>query len=119
MNCAILKPASAAAMITLLGMTGAHAAGNTGAGAQVFQSQCAMCHSATPGAHRYWAQPGGCLRQTLAGVQGYDYSPALKSAHLVWNDATLDKFLAAPQKTPFPARKCLSQDCRMPGSGRT
>jgi cytochrome c len=34
-------------------------------------------------------------------VSGFRYSRALKSAGIVWNDATLDAFLAEPQ-TAFP-----------------
>src|ERR1700688_2813142 len=67
-------------------------------GATVFQSQCAMCHGVTPGA--------AGIGPSLAGV-GYQYSPALIAAKLVWNDATLEKFLTSPQsdvpgtKMPF------------------
>jgi len=38
----------------------------------------------------------GVYGKPAAGA-GYSYSPALKNAHLVWNDATLDKFLTSPQ----------------------
>jgi cytochrome c len=30
-------------------------------------------------------------------VPGYDYSAALKASNIVWNDTTLDKWLADPQ----------------------
>jgi cytochrome c len=29
-------------------------------------------------------------------VAGFDYSPALKQAHIVWDDKTLDRWLADP-----------------------
>jgi cytochrome c len=33
-----------------------------------------------------------------AGATGFNYSPALKSAKLVWDRATIDRFLAGPSK---------------------
>jgi cytochrome c len=32
-----------------------------------------------------------------ASVPGYDYSAALKASNIVWNEATLDKWLTDPQ----------------------
>jgi cytochrome c len=33
----------------------------------------------------------------MAGsVPGFNYSPAMKNSHIVWNDKTLDRFLAKP-----------------------
>jgi cytochrome c len=31
-------------------------------------------------------------------VEGFEYSPAMKRSGLVWNEATLDRFLADPLK---------------------
>jgi nitrite reductase (NO-forming) len=46
-----------------------------------------------------------------ASVPGFDYSPAMKQAHLTWTPETLDAYLADPQKVvpgnrmPFPGLK--------------
>ncbi|MDE8346501.1 MAG: c-type cytochrome [Acidocella sp.] len=77
----------------------AWAAGNTAAGAQLFQSQCAMCHATTPGMAGIGPSLAGVYGEPAASTAGYDFSPALKSAHLVWNVATLNKFLKSPQST--------------------
>jgi cytochrome c len=68
------------------------------AGAALFKDRCQMCHTVTPG------QPPG-LGPNLWSVVGrkaastpFAYSDALKGSGLVWNKATLDKFLAAPSK---------------------
>src|ERR1700692_574753 len=72
-----------------------------------FQSQCAMCHGVTPGAAGIGPSVAGVYGKPAASVPGYQYSPALIAAKLVWNDATLDKFLTSPQsdvpgtKMPF------------------
>lgn len=84
--------------VLVVGAAGvAHAAGDPKAGAEVFQSQCAMCHSMAPGQVGIGPSLGGIADQKAASQAGYDYSPALKSAGLVWNAATLDKWLAGPQ----------------------
>jgi cytochrome c len=80
-----------------LGLAAANAAGDATAGASVFQSQCAMCHSASPGVQGIGPSLAGIVNKPAAATPGYQFSPVLKSAHLVWNAAALDKFLAGPQ----------------------
>ncbi|MBX2835737.1 MAG: c-type cytochrome [Gammaproteobacteria bacterium] len=69
-------------------------------GAQIFQTECAHCHSLEQDAS---AKVGPALADLIdkpAGKEvGYDYSEALisaASAGLVWDENTLDKFLLAP-----------------------
>jgi cytochrome c len=84
--------------------TAANAAGFTlasaasGSVAPAAFAQCAACHVVKKGA------PNG-LGPNLYGVYGrkagelasYTYSPAMKASGLVWDDATLDKYLASPR----------------------
>jgi glucose/arabinose dehydrogenase/cytochrome c2 len=68
------------------------------AGKTLFRAQCALCHSAQPGDN------GGAQGPNLNGVFGrpaasnsaFSYTQALHSAHLTWDGATLDRFLASP-----------------------
>lgn len=65
-------------------------------GATLYQSKCAMCHSteyngAGP-AHK------GVFGRESGRAAGYDYSPALKSAHITWDEANLLRWLADPEK---------------------
>jgi len=78
-----------------LALAGAHAQDAT-AGGMAFQ-QCAECHS--PGASDA-AGPGlkGVFGRRAGGKPGFAYSPALAKSTLVWDAATLDAFLANPQK---------------------
>jgi cytochrome c len=85
------------AALLVLGTGMAHAAGDPTKGQQVFQSQCAACHSVTPGVTLFGPSLAAVYGKPAASTKGYAYSPALINAHLVWNAATLDKFLAAPQ----------------------
>ena len=73
------------------------AAGDAAKGQAVFQSQCAMCHSAAPGVAGIGPSLAGVYGKPAAQTVGYQFSSALIAAKLTWNAATLDKFLAAPQ----------------------
>lgn len=73
------------------------AAGDAEAGRTLYQARCAACHSldyngAGP-AHR------GVYGRAAAQAKGFAYSEALRSSHLVWNDETLDRWLADPERT--------------------
>jgi hypothetical protein len=63
-------------------------------GRQIFEQRCALCHST---GERAAQGPGlgGVLGRKSASM-GFGYSPALREAHLTWDHATLDRFLAAP-----------------------
>ena len=41
---------------------------------------------------------GSVFGRKAGAVPGYDYSPALRGASLTWSAATLDQWLAGPQK---------------------
>lgn len=78
-----------------LAFASAHAQ-DAAAGAMAFQ-QCAECHSPGTGDG---AGPGlkGVFGRRAAGKDGFAFSPALAASKIVWDDATLDAFLANPQK---------------------
>jgi glucose/arabinose dehydrogenase/cytochrome c2 len=63
-------------------------------GRQIFEQRCALCHST---GERAAQGPGlgGVLGRKAASMP-FGYSPALREAHLTWDRATLDRFLAAP-----------------------
>ncbi len=88
---------SAVLLVSAVGA--AQAAGDATAGKAVFQSQCAMCHSMTPGTVGIGPSLAGIVGKPAASTPGYDFSPALKAAKLTWTPAELDTFLAAPQST--------------------
>lgn len=77
-------------------------AGSAARGRVLFQQQCALCHSTGQA-----GVPGGAQGPMLAGVlyrpaavlPYFGYTRALRASHLVWDPATLDRFLASPQGT--------------------
>lgn len=87
-----------AAMIfpaALLAPTGATAQANAD-GAALYQAKCGGCHSIAT--NRIGPAHKGVFGRKAGAVVGYRYSPALKRAAIVWNDATLDRWLQDPQK---------------------
>jgi nitrite reductase (NO-forming) len=85
-------------------------AGDAAAGRQVFR-KCQACHSLEPGKNVLGPSLAGVMGRKAGSVEGYNYSPAMKQANLVWDQKTLDGYLADPGKTipgnkmPFPGLK--------------
>jgi cytochrome c len=59
-------------------------------------SRCAGCHSTQAGQNKIGPSLAGVFGRTSGSVPGYNYSAALKNAHLTWDARTLDKFLQNP-----------------------
>lgn len=92
-----LLPVAACLSISLV-----HAAGDAENGKRQYMARCIACHSidvslAGP-AHR------GVFGAKAGSVPGYDYSPALKRSKLIWNEKTLDRWLANPEQV-IPGQK--------------
>jgi cytochrome c2 len=59
---------------------------------------CGACHSVTPGDHGIGPSLAGVFGAKSAHAEGFDYSPAMQSANLTWNEATLNRFLENPRE---------------------
>ena len=57
---------------------------------------CAACHSLEPGKVRIGPSLAGVSGRAAGTSPGFTYSAALKSSGLVWDAATLDRFIAGP-----------------------
>lgn len=68
--------------------------GDPDRGRLVFLKRCTGCHALTQ--DREGPHLGGVYGRTSGSVPGFDYSDALRNAHLVWSDATLDRWLTDP-----------------------
>jgi cytochrome c len=62
-------------------------------GEQVY-ARCQACHALA--ADRVGPHHCGLFGRLAGSVPGFDYSEAMKKSRIVWNDATLDRFLAMP-----------------------
>lgn len=91
----IRHTAATAAILTALAAPALGADAN--AGRTFFRAQCALCHSAEANDN------GGAQGPNLQGILGrkaastsFSYSPALKSSGLIWDAASLERFLTSP-----------------------
>jgi cytochrome c len=71
--------------------------GNSTRGQRVFNA-CAACHSLQPDQNMTGPSLAGLWNRKAGSVMSFSrYSPALKSANIVWNDKTLDDWITDPQ----------------------
>lgn len=84
------------ACLALLHAGTSAAAGDAAAGKALYQSRCAACHAldfnGVGPAHR------GVFGRRAAQAPGFEYSEALKASGIVWDDATLERWLADPER---------------------
>ncbi|MEX2240022.1 MAG: cytochrome C [Burkholderiales bacterium] len=72
--------------------------GDSVRGARAF-GLCAACHAMEPGRHMSGPSLAGALGRKAAAAPGFArYSAALRNSGLVWNESTLDAWLANPAK---------------------
>ena len=64
-------------------------------GQEVYE-RCEGCHSLD--ANRVGPKHRGLIGRKAGTVEDYDYSNALKSSDIVWDEATLDRWLQGPGK---------------------
>jgi cytochrome c len=74
----------------------AFAAGDAVRGQQLYETRCIGCHSVDDDrvgpAHR------GVFGRKAGSREGFSYSAALKRSAIVWDEKTLDAWLAEPEK---------------------
>jgi cytochrome c len=91
----LTRGASAMAVVLMVAhSTPSFAAGDAAHGATVYR-QCMICHSLDkngigPSHHNVFGRAAG-------SVANYNYSAPLKASNIVWNETTLDQWLANPQ----------------------
>lgn len=94
----------------VLGGVPAFAQGDAEAGKNVFR-RCAVCHATEAGKTKVGPSLDGLFGRKAGTVPGFRYSGAMKESGIVWTEATLDRYLAAPREVvpgnrmPFPGLK--------------
>jgi cytochrome c len=73
------------------------AAGDAQRGARLYEARCGGCHSVDE--HRVGPKHRGVFGRRAGGAPGFEYSSALARSALVWNEATLERWLADPEAT--------------------
>jgi cytochrome c len=59
-----------------------------------FNNACRTCHTVKEGDNRLGPSLHQVLGRKSASVPGYGYSGAMRNADIVWDKATLDRFIA-------------------------
>jgi cytochrome c len=85
----------AALMLAITACGGTALAQDAESGKQVFAA-CAPCHA--PDQNGVGPKLGGILNRPAGSVEGFRYSRAMKNSKIVWDDKSLDVYLAEPQK---------------------
>jgi cytochrome c len=68
--------------------------GDAARGKDVFQRRCTGCHSLDQ--NREGPRLRGVFGRDSGSIPDFDYSPAIKQAHISWSDVTLERWLADP-----------------------
>lgn len=111
------RPPVAFVVLALLVLAGASVpqSQEARAGRVVFQSNCAICHTVQPNRSLIGPSLFGVVNRPAGQLAGFHYSEANKRSGLVWDPATLDRYLAAPRQVvpgtrmTFPGLKDPSQ----------
>lgn len=85
-----------AAVVGLMGIGPALADGDAAAGKKVF-NKCRACHSIEPGKNKIGPSLSGVVGREAGTVEGFKYSKAMKSSGVVWDEESLDAYLADPR----------------------
>jgi cytochrome c len=68
--------------------------GDAARGRELFERRCTGCHAMER--DREGPRLSGVFGRTSGTVSGFAYSAGLKKAHIVWDDTTLERWLADP-----------------------
>jgi cytochrome c len=71
------------------------AGGDPGRGERIYE-RCAACHSLDH--NRTGPKHCALFGRSAGTLHEFEYSPAMRASGIVWNEKTLDRFLAAPTK---------------------
>jgi cytochrome c len=82
--------------IMLIFYYGGAMAGDLEHGRVLYHSVCSACHALDR--HSVGPSHKGVFGRKAGSQEGYNYSSALKSSTLIWNEETLDQWLANPEK---------------------
>jgi cytochrome c len=66
-------------------------------GEKVFK-KCKACHSLKAGKKKVGPSLAGIFGRTAGTTEGFKFSKAMKESKIVWDDKTMDEFLAKPKK---------------------
>jgi cytochrome c len=66
-------------------------------GQLLFNNACRTCHSVKEGDNRLGPNLHGIIGRKSGALKNYPYSDSMAKSDLVWDKATLDRFIANPE----------------------
>ena len=87
----------AAAMLVCLAGGAVAQDGGAQGGQLLFNNTCRTCHTVQEGDNRLGPNLHGIVGRKSGALTNYGYSYSMANADIVWNKATLDKFIANPE----------------------
>lgn len=88
--------AACALLVPLLPAPTRAQAADPARGEEIFEA-CSACHSIEAGENGYGPSLHGVVGRRAGTAPDYEYSDAMRRARLVWDEATLDRWLAGPR----------------------
>lgn len=76
-------------------------------------NQCKACHRVDAGKNAIGPSLFGIVGMKAGSVAGYQYSPAMKTSGLTWDEATLSQYLTNP-KSIVPGSKMVFAGLKRP-----
>jgi cytochrome c len=86
-------------------------------GESLFKRQCGACHAVDAGHNKIGPSLFGVAGKPAGGVEDFEYSDALKAAHITWTDAELQKYLTDP-KSVVPEGKMVFAGIKDPDDAK-
>jgi cytochrome c len=62
----------------------------------IFNNACRTCHTVEQGDNRLGPSLAGIIGRKAGSLPDYAYSDAMKNSPVVWDEATLDRFIESP-----------------------
>ena len=84
------------ALVSFLALPRSGKAQSSEHGKELFEKRCTGCHALDK--EKEGPRLRGVYGRTSGTVTSFQYSEALKTAHITWDAASLDKWLADPEK---------------------
>ncbi len=88
----------AIAALSALSLLATHAWAAPEDGQVAFNNACRTCHSFKPDDNRLGPTLHGIVGRKAGSIEGFAFSPSMKSSGVTWDEATLDKFISDPNQ---------------------
>lgn len=95
-----VSSAVALSTMALAALAQSTAGGSSGAeeGQLAFNNACRTCHTLREGDNRLGPNLHNIIGRKAGSVPGYGYSSAMRNSDIVWDKASLDRFIANPDE---------------------